>query len=68
MVNTDLLNQTIDASGLKRKAIAERLGLSEKGLYNKVEGITEFKGSELTALKVILHLSDSEWKSIFFNQ
>ena len=67
MVNTKLLNEAIDRTGLKRYALAKQLGLSRTGLNLKIEGVNEFKGSEIQGLKIILNLSDQERDDIFFN-
>ena len=40
MTNTKLLNEKIVESGLKRKFIAEKLGLSTYGLQRKIENVT----------------------------
>ena len=68
MTNSLLLNDKIDASGLKRNSIAEKLGVSRVSLYNKVRGVTEFTAVEMYTLSDLLNLTDDEKESIFFNQ
>ena len=67
MINTDILNEVIDQSGLKRTAIARKMGLSDKGLKLKIDGVNEFKGSEIQKLRMILNLTDQERERIFFS-
>lgn len=67
MTNTKLLNEKIVESGLKRKFIAEKLGLSTYGLQRKIENISEFKASEISALCDILDIKTvTEKEKIFF--
>lgn len=65
-MNDELLLEKIDSSRLSRGFIAECLGLTRQGLYNKLSGEREFKGSEIKKLSTLLKLSDSERESIFF--
>lgn len=67
MIQTKLLEQKIDASGLKRKNIAKRLGMSRYTLLKKINGETEFTASEIIKLSQILHLPKSERDHIFFS-
>ena len=67
MTNSNLLNVKIQESGIKIGHIARVLNLSRQGLYNKINGKTEFFGSEITKLSEILNLSIEERENIFFN-
>lgn len=49
------------------RGIAEELGLSEQALYNKLNGATEFKNSEIKKLANFLHLTMADVNRIFFN-
>lgn len=49
------------------RSIARSLGISEQAFYNKVQGITEFKNSEIKKIASILHLSLAEVNFIFFD-
>lgn len=66
---TDILEFEIALKrvGLTKREIAKRLGLSEMGLYQKINNITEFKASEIDKLYTILNLKDlTEQQKIFF--
>lgn len=65
-MNNELLCEKISRSHLSKSFIAEYLGLTRQGLYNKLSGEREFKGSEIKKLSVLLKLSDSEREAIFF--
>lgn len=66
MVNSIELNKFIKKSGLKRIYIAKRLNISAMALRNKINNITEFKPSEIIALKTMLSLSNEDIQEIFF--
>ncbi len=67
-LNVALLNDKINASGLKRSFIADKLGITIHGLKNKTEGKTDFKTSEVAILCEILGITDLEEKeAIFFD-
>lgn len=66
MVNTELLNNKIDASGLKRVYIARMLGISHQALSNKVNNVSPFRAAEVYVLKDLMRLSDDDADSIFF--
>lgn len=66
MTNTDLLLLKIDESGYKAKWVAEQLGLTYQGFFNKIFNKTEFKATEIATLKELLHLTDAEVAEIFF--
>lgn len=67
MTNTALLEDRIRASGLKKSYIAKVLGLTRYGLALKIQGATEFKASEITALSELLGIDDwQERDRIFF--
>ena len=63
MTNTEELNVAILRSGLTKREIAKRLGLSEQGLLLKITNKSEFKASEIDKMCEILKLSNN---SIFF--
>lgn len=66
MVNREKLKAAIAASGVKRVAIAKRLGISLHALANKINGLSEFKLSEMLAIEDMLRLSTDETRAIFF--
>lgn len=54
-------------AGETNRSLARGLGLSEQALYNKLNGQTEFKNSEIKKLAEILHLSMESVNLIFFD-
>lgn len=68
MINTDMLKEKISSSGYRFNWIAKNLGLSPFGLRKKVQGVTEFKVSEIAKITDILNLSYDEREEIFFLQ
>ena len=67
MTNNNLLLTYIEKSGLKKKAIAKKLGLSAYGLSLKLQNKREFKASEIQGLSNILGLTAADRENIFFN-
>lgn len=68
MTDTERLKSAISDAGITIKWLAEQLGISREGLYNKICGKTEFKASEVVALTQLLHLNPNERDGIFFAQ
>jgi len=67
VTNIELLDRYIRESGLKRKKIAECLGITLNGLKKKTTGQHEFKASEIQVLCVLLGINTSDEKErIFF--
>lgn len=48
------LKRVLDAKGMTMKGSAELLGISEKTLYNKITGASEFTYGEIKKLRAIL--------------
>lgn len=48
------LKRILEAKGMSAKGGAELLGISEKTLYNKVTGASEFTYGEVKKLRVML--------------
>lgn len=46
-MNCPELRASIARAGITNRKLAEHLGLSEQAFYNKIQGDTEFKGSEI---------------------
>lgn len=65
-MNTTLLLDKINSSSISKSDIAELLGLTRQGLYNKLSGKKDFKASEVKKLADILHLTSEERDNIFF--
>lgn len=69
MTDTVELNRIIDESGLKRRWLAEQLGLSAYGFLKKINNETEFKPSEITRLCELLSIKPlSKRMAIFFSE
>jgi hypothetical protein len=68
MTNTILLKQAISSSGLRIGFIAGKLGITRQTLSKKVNGISEFYGTEIQTLSELLDLSLSDRDRIFFAQ
>ena len=67
MTNTELLEQVIAESGLKKRAIAKKIGISAYSLAKKINQVTEFKASEIDAMCFVLRITDRRLKEqIFF--
>jgi len=66
MVDTQLLDEKIEQSGLYLKFIIEKLGISRNGFDKKRKGKTPFRTAEIYVLSDLLHLSDEDKTLIFF--
>lgn len=66
MPDLALLRRKIDNSGLTVTAVAQKSGLKRETLYNKLQGVSEFKASEISALTLVLQMSRDERDKIFF--
>lgn len=67
MTDTTKLNRIIEQSGLKKRFIAETMGLSPYGLSLKINNINEFKTGEIERLCDILRIEDvNDRDAIFF--
>lgn len=54
-------------SGFSKKEIANTLGISEQALYNKLNGLTEFKNSEIKTISKLFNLTMDAVNIIFFD-
>ena len=66
MADIERLNEAIDKSGMTMTAVAIRSGIVRETLYNRINGIGEFKASEIQGLAKALKLSNKERDQIFF--
>ena len=48
------LKQALDSRGITQKSCADLLGISEKTLYNKLTGVSEFTHSEVKKIRAFL--------------
>lgn len=67
MTNLKLLAEIIEERGIKLNKLAEKMGLTYQGLKYKLDGVHEFKWSEVNQLVNALHLSPDERDQIFFS-
>lgn len=66
MVNTALLREKMKNNGFTIKELADRIGLSQTGLFNKIHNKCEFKGSEINSMSIALRLTKADVNRIFF--
>ena len=66
-MNIQEFRVAVARAGVTNRRIANDLGLSEQAFYNKLNGQTEFKNSEIVKLTKILQLSMDSVNSIFFD-
>lgn len=66
MIDSKKLMKKLDESGMKKRYIAERLGLSTYGLSLKINNENEFKVSEVEKICKILNITLKEREDIFF--
>lgn len=67
-MNCPELRASIARTGVSNRKLSELLGISEQAFYNKIQGATEFKGSEIKKLANILCLSMTDVNNIFLMQ
>lgn len=65
-MNSNELRAELARSGLSIPQAADKIGISKKAFYCKLDGPSEFKQSEIKALKKLLSLSDTRISEIFF--
>ena len=67
MVDVEKLNDLIMESGLKKRYIAEKLGISEVSLWSKSTNRTKFTGVEIDKLCKLLDINSLKLqREIFF--
>lgn len=66
-LNCPELRASIARAGVSNRKLSETLGISEQAFYKKIQGSTEFKGSEIKKLANILCLSMADVNNIFFD-
>ena len=65
-MNISEFRAAVGRAGISHRDLAKELGMSAQTLYNKIDGISEFKNSEICKLAKILSLSMSDVNIIFF--
>jgi len=66
MVDHAALIKVIEASGMKKSAVAGKLGVTPQTLSNKLNGATELTISEVEKLCEILRITKAQRQQIFF--
>lgn len=66
MTNTELLNERIQKSGLKKSYIAKVLGVVDSTLSRKINGAQDFTSTEIRTLCTLLRIDDLEEKEAIF--
>lgn len=67
MTNSEMLENMIQESGIKKSAILEKTGIKAYStLRDKIWNRTEFTASEIKTLSEILHLTSEQFEAIFF--
>lgn len=64
-VDSKLLEEAIEKSGLKTGFIVDKLGISRQMFYRKLKGVNAFRGSEVYVLCDLLNISDEMKPKIF---
>jgi predicted transcriptional regulator len=65
-IDSTLLKEKINESGLKSSYIADTLGISRQSFSNKIKGETSFRASEVYVMCDLLRLDGNERIKIFF--
>lgn len=68
MVDTKKLQGKMKEKGFTLKTLAERIGLTPTGLFNKIHNLSEFNVSEVQRMSSTLSLTSVERDAIFFAQ
>lgn len=67
MINRGLFENAIRDAKRSKAELADSLGISRQSFYEKVNGVREFKQSEIATLTKILHLTEQQVVDIFLN-
>ena len=66
MTNLEELKKAIRNSGIPITTISKRTRMDRRSLYNKINGKTEFKVSEMDSLSKVIGLDEKQKSEIFF--
>ena len=67
-MNYQALNEKIEASGMKKSAIARSMGITSKVFSDKIHGRIQWKGGEIMRFCECLELTKRERDAIFFTE
>lgn len=65
MTDINMLDTIIKGQGLKKSWIANKMGISKQNFSQKMKGKREFSTQDISRIKDILGLSDSDVVDIF---
>ena len=65
-IDTKLLDDAIERSGLRTSYISEKLGITRQAFDRKRKGFTAFRQSEVYVMCDLLKLNDEQGNEIFF--
>lgn len=68
MFSKNLFKAAIMRAGLSSKELAQKIGISERTLYRKMSGDSDFTRIEIIEIRNLLNLSSAELEEIFFAQ
>ena len=66
-MNYEELRVVMMRKKITNREMAAKLSLSEQALYNKLNGVSEFKNSEIKKITTLLDLSMDDVNLIFFD-
>lgn len=66
MTDSVLFDAMVRDKGVKKTFIAEKLGISNQALLNKISNKSEFKAGETIVIRDLLGLTNQQWEQIFF--
>ena len=67
MINRSELRAEIAKKGISNRALCKEMKLSEQAFYNKINGCSEFKESEIKSLVNVLGLTAEDLNRIFLS-
>lgn len=62
-----MLKSVMSFKGETQRSLANKIGISESSLSNKLTGISDFKQTEMQKISTVLSLSPQQYYDIFFN-
>lgn len=68
MLNAEKLKQVIDERGISITKLVKSLGITRESFYNKLNGVTEFKASEILKTTKALNMNRDTRDAIFFSE
>ena len=66
MLDSNKFDEAVQKSGLKKRYLAEQIGMSYDTFLKKTGGVVEWKVGEAQAVSKVLRISVAERNAIFF--